>query len=201
MALVVDDLKQNIEQIFSDMNEMTGGGNQYMAENLALAIKDFISDGVVTSLDDSGTIGSNTYSGTGTGNMTIDEESLAEEFLSVFEDENVNDTSIAEGMADAIDKACSETDIVETETIGTQTPPSGTPTPASGTGLGTFSGTKSIISAALIPAFAAMLPLKSGGNAIFANALATSINTYLLGGSINITLQEPIVGSATGKIA
>ena len=41
----------------------------------------------------------------------------------------------------------------------------------------------------------------TGGNEVFSAALATSINTYLTSGSININLQLPITGTATGKIA
>ena len=200
MALNVVGLQTEIERIFDDMNDMQTGGNKYMADELANAIYEFINAGVVKSDDDAGTIGSNTYAGKGTGKMTIDEDLLAEKFLAVFEDTEVSDASIASGMTDVIDEVCSKKDIVQTETVGTQTTPVGASSLASGIGLGTFSGSKAAMSSALVPAFVAMIPLTSGGNAVFAAALATSIYTYLTTGSVSITLQAPIVGSATGKI-
>lgn len=199
--MVVATLQTAILDIFSAMNSMTSGGDKYCADELASAISDFISTGVVTSLDDTGVIGSNTYKGAGSGSMAIDESTLAEKLLATFTKDNTTDTEIAENIASNINDVCSAANTVSTTTIGTQTTPSGTTTPYSGSGKGTFSGTDTIISEALKTAFATMSTLTSGGNEVFATALATSINSYLIGGSISITLQSPIVGTATGKIA
>jgi len=199
--MVVATLQTAILDIFSAMNSMTSGGDKYCADELASAISDFISTGVVTSLDDAGVIGSNSYKGAGSGSMSIDDSTLATKLLATFTKENTTDTEIAENIASNINDVCSVVNTVSTTTIGMQTTPSGVSTPYTGSGKGTFSGISSIISEALKTAFSSMSTLTSGGNEVFAAALATSINSYLIGGSISITLQSPIVGTATGKIA
>lgn len=199
--MVVVTLQTAILDIFSAMNSKTSGGDKYCADELASAISDFISTGVVSSLDDMGMIGSNTYKGAGSGSMAINESSLAEKLLATFTKDNATDTEIAENIASNINDVCSVANTVSTTTVGMQTTPSGVSTPYTGSGKGTFTGTSSIISEALKTAFTSMSTLTSGGNEVFATALATSIYTYLIGGSISITLQTPIVGTATGKIA
>ena len=82
--------------------------------------------------------------------MAINESSLAEKLLVTFTKDNTTDTEIAENIASNINDVCSVANTVSTTTIGTQTTPSGTTTPYSGSGKGTFSGTDTIISEALI---------------------------------------------------
>lgn len=199
--MVVATLQAAITKIFSDMNDMTSGGNKYCADELAGAIKDYIDSGVVTSTDDAGTIGTNTYKGSGVGKMEIDESKLASKLLETFTKENLTDADLADGLASNLDDICSKKDSVTTTTTGMQTTPSGVSTPYVGSGIGTFQGIKSVISESLKTAFSAMGVMLTGGNEVFSAALATSINTYLTSGSINITLQLPITGIATGKIA
>lgn len=201
MAMVMATLQSDILEVLEKMNEMTSGGDRFMADGIAKAVKDFIDSGTVTSSDDAGSIGPNTYKGAGTGTMSIDEEALADKLFASFTKENTTDLEIASGMADAIDDVCSEENTVTTLSSGSQTTPLGVTTPASGPGQGTFSGTKAPISAAMAAAATTMLTMTSGGNEVFATSLATAINAYLAAGSINITLMAPITGSATGKIA
>ena len=197
----VSDFQTSIQNIFSQMNNMTSGGDKYFADNLASAIKTLIASGKVTSNDDAGSIGTSTYKGKGTGSMSIDDTPLATNLLSTFTKEDTTDDEIADGIADNVNTACSVSNSVSTTTRGTQTFPNGATSEYEGSGKGTFSGTKKTISDALKTAFNTMSEMTSGGNDVFAAALASSISSYLTGGSIDITLQTPISGSATGKIA
>ena len=194
--------KTTIQAIFTQMNNMTSGGDKYFANNLAAAVKTLVSSGVVSSSDDYGTVSeTSVYKGAGSGSMTINDSTLATDLYNTFTKKDATNDDFADGIADNVDSVCSASNTVNTTTVGTLTLPNGATSNYSGSGKGTFSGSKTTISKALKTAFNTMNTKTSGGNDDFANALADSITSYLMAGTIQITLQSPITGSATGKIA
>lgn len=73
MALVVSTLQADLQATFLAMNDITdGSGDRYMADNVAKNIKDYILTGK-TSTTDAGAAPAGTYSGSGSGTMTIDD--------------------------------------------------------------------------------------------------------------------------------
>ena len=192
-------LQTSILNAFLAMNDMTSGGDTYCANELAKAIDVFIKTGVVSTTD-SGTVSGAEYSGHGTGSMSINVTSLESDLYDAFTAENLTNDTLADGIATAVHDACTASNTIKTSTSGTIKTSSGSSS-YSGTGKGTFSGTKATISKALKTAFESMNSLTSGGNEVFAAALATSISAYFLAGSVSVTLDTPIVGSGSGKIA
>ena len=212
MALIDSTLQTAIMTVFNSMNGMTSGGDRYMAKNLALAIKNFILTATATSTDAGTVSGTSVYVGSGSGVpgcFSIDNTVLEDDFYSTFTAENVTDTDIANGIADSINSACSESNIISMSTSGTLTPPPpATPiSPYTGTGKGTFSGDKTIISNKFLGilgvkgTFQKMKEMTSGGDALFAADFASAVGDYLRGGVVNVTLDSPITGSGVGSVS
>ena len=209
MALVDSTLETALISIFASMGSMTSGGDAYLAKNMALAIKSYILTATVSTTD-AGTVGgTSVYAGSGTGLpgcFVIDNTALETNLLNCFTAENVTDADIGNGIADSIDSACSQQNIISTSTNGTLTPPSGTPGPYSGTGKGTFTGLKTTISQKLLGlgaikgTFEKMNEMTSGGDALFAKDLAGAIGDYLRNGSVTVVLDSPITGGGTGGV-
>lgn len=204
MALVDATLQAALLLTFNAMSSMTSGGDEYMAKQTSLAVKAFVLTANVSTTDAGTVAATSIYSGSGTGLpgcFVIDSDALESSLLDVFTQEDVTDDDIADGIADCIDAACSEEDIISTTTTGTLTPPSGTPTTYSGTGKGTFSGTKSIISEQLKTTFTAMKTMTIGGDLLFSQQMASAIGNYLRAGTVSVELDAPIVGSGTGGVS
>lgn len=191
-------LQSDLLSVFLAMNNITDNGDRYMADNVAAKIKAYILT-LSTSTTDTGTAPAGAYTGKGSGKMTINDSSLAQDLYSTFV--NCNDNNdLAKRMAADIDKACSANNTVSETTTGTVTTSSGS-SPFSGTAQGKFSGSKATIESKLKSCFSAMDSMSSGGNEYFAKEMAEAIDTYLKAGSISVTLKPPFVsGSGAGKL-
>lgn len=206
MALVDATLQAALLLTFNAMSSMTSGGNEFMAEKTSLAIKTFVLTATVNTVDAGTVTTTSIYAGNGVGLpgcFVIDSDSLEDDLLDCFTQEDVTDDDIAEGIADCIDAACSEEDIISTVTTGTLTPPPpATPiNPYTGTGKGTFSSDKSIISDTLKTAFTAMKSMTAGGDLYFSQQMAAAIGNYLRAGTVEVELDDPIVGSGQGGVS
>ena len=206
MALVDTTLQTALFTLFNAMSGMTSGGDIYMAKNTAVAIKTFVLTAQVSTVDAGLVSVVNVYAGNGTGSpgcFVIDSDSLESDLYETFTKENTSESEIADGIADAIDSACSQEDIISTTTSGTLTPPPpATPiSPYTGTGKGTFNGSKSIISEKLLQTFTQMKTMTSGGDLLFATDFAKAVGDYLRGGTVSVELDTPIVGSGSGGVS
>lgn len=200
MALVKSTLQAALQSTFLAMNNITDGtGDRYMADNVALNIKDYILAGV-TSTSDAGAASAGSYTGSGSGTMTIDSGSLADDLYATFTARYSNG-DLASHIAADIDKACSAQDIVAETSTGTVTTSSGT-SAFSGPAIGSFSGSKAAIESVLKSCFSAMDSMTSGGNEYFAAEMASAVDSYLKGGAISVTLRSPFTaGAGAGAIA
>ena len=193
-------LQTSILNAFLAMNDMTSGGDTYCANELAKAIDVFIKTGVVSTTDTGSLSGGAAYTGKGTGSMSINVTSLESDLYDAFTAENLTNDTLADGIASAVHSACTANNTINIKTTGKITTSSGS-SDYSGTGKGSFSGNKDSIANSLKAAFESMDKMTSGGNEVYAASLATSINAYLIAGSVSITLDNPLSGSGSGKIA
>jgi len=200
MPMVPATLQADCVRIFNAMNSMSEGGNEYMASEMAEAVRRFALTGQVATTD-TGVAAAGSYAGAGVGTMAIDADGLSDDLLATFKAEHNND-DLADNMAADIDKACSENGIVRTISAGTVTIPAGGTAPFSGPGEGGFTGTRATIATALRTCFASMNNMATGGNEFFAAQFALAVHAYLVAGAISVSLQAPFVsGSGTGRIA
>lgn len=189
MALVSTTLKADLIAIFLTMDSILDGtGDAYQAREMAAKIKVFILTGIVTT-SDSGVLGSNNYSGSGTGTMTIDADTLKKDLQTTFEAKYTDD-ELAAHMATDIDNACKASDTVATKN-------------SSGPGIGKFTGNKTLIESVLKLCFTSMRGmLTGGGNDYYAAQFSTAIESYLKAGTITVSLKAPFAsGSGSGGIA
>lgn len=205
MALVDSTLQTGLNTIFNSMKTIKNGGDKYLSSNMASAIKSFVLTAQVSTTDSGTVSGMGSYAGNGTGNpgcFVIDAETLDDDLYDVFTKEDSTDDDFADGMADCIDKACSKQNIITTSTSGTVTPQTGSPIPGyTGTGKGTFTGSKITISNALKSTFSSMRTMRSGGDAIFAQYMASAVGNYLRAGTVNVVLDAPIIGGGSGGVS
>jgi hypothetical protein len=197
MALISTTLETVLKIIFNTMNNMSSGGNAYCAEKTALAIKDYILTGQVSTTD-TGVAPAGYYKGAGTGIMTINTDTLKSDLQTTFEAACNND-DLAARMAADIDNACKADNTVLTTSIGTVTTPSGATSPFSGPAQGKFTGLKSTIESKLKTCFSTMNGMSSGGNDYYAVQFASAIDAYLKAGAISVTLKVPPFASGTGN--
>lgn len=199
MALNKSVLQSSLLAAFLEMNNLDdGSGDRYMADNVASHIKTYILGGTTTTTD-AGTAPAGAYTGQGTGTMTIDDSSLADDLYETFIAQ-YGDDELASHMADDIDKACGADNTVSETTTGTVTFTGGS-SAMSGSAEGKFIGDKSLIESKLKACFEAMLDMTEGGNEHFAEEFADVIDSYLKAGTISVTLKSPLSGAGTGKIA
>jgi hypothetical protein len=195
-------LEADLNDIYSAMNDiMDGTGNDYQAEKVAKAIKDFIFTGK-TATTDSGKAPAGDYKGAGTGTMIIDADALESALAITFKKASDNST-LAANMADDIDKVCTADDTVSETSVGIVTTSSGTTVNFSGPAIGKFTGDKSKISGPLTACFADMNGMMTAGtgNAHYAKQMSLAVYGYLTGGEITVELQEPFLsGEGSGKI-
>ena len=90
MALVVSVLQNDLLSVFLAMNNIYENGDRYMADNVAAKIKSYILTGN-TQTTDTGTATAGAYTGKGSGKMTIDNSSLANDLYSTFVNLKDND--------------------------------------------------------------------------------------------------------------
>lgn len=196
-------LEEVIEGIFSVMTTMTEGGDLYMAQELAKAIKSYLLTAITNTVDAGTVAETSVYAGKGTGvagSYVIDSATLQSNLYSVFTKNKVTNDEIADGIANAVNTACTKKDAISINTVGTLTLPNGASSNYSGTGKGTFSGDKTTIASSLKSVFTEMNKKTSGGDAYFAKELAKAIGDYIRAGNVTNTLDDPITGSGSGKI-
>jgi hypothetical protein len=116
MALNPATLQTALLSIFNAMNDMTSGGDRFFADEAASAMKTFILTGQVATAD-SGSAPAGVYTGTGTGTMTIDDRTLADDLFSTFTAEHGNN-DLADHIATDVDKSCKRDNIVATNSTG-----------------------------------------------------------------------------------
>ena len=212
MALNDSILETAILSVFNNMSEMRTGGDAYCAQNLASAIKTYLLTAEASTIDTGTVTQTSVYSGNGTGVpgcFVIDNSSLESDLKEVFENQETTDDEIADGIANAVHSACTQSGIISIVTEGVLTPPSlATPIdPYYGTGKATFTGNKTTISKKLKGygttkgTFEKMSKMTSGGDALFAKDLASAIGDYIRNGSISVVLDLPITGSGSGSIS
>lgn len=197
MALVSATLQADILATFLAMNDIVEGGDEYQAEKVSKAIKNYILAGKTTT-SDSGATPAGSYSGASEGVMTIDASQLEEDLLNTFNAKYGND-DLADHIATDIDNACSEADTVKATSKGTV---SSTGSSFSGPAIGKFTGDKTLISTPLKTCFSSMTGMLTGGNDLYAQVLATAVDAYMRAGTISVQLKSPFVsGSGSGTIA
>jgi hypothetical protein len=200
MALVVSTLQADFLAAFLAMNSIVDGGNEYKAEKVSRAIKNYIYNGQ-TSTSDSGAAPAGPYTGAGIGIMTIDDSLLKDDLLATFE-AAYRDDELAEHMATDIDNACKADNTVEETSIGKVTTGSGAKVDFSGPAIGKFSGNRSLISTPLKACFRAMIGMLVGGNQYYAAQFAAAVDAYMKAGTITVQLKPPFSsGSGSGIIA
>jgi len=200
MALIVATLQADILSTFLAMDSIVEGGDEYQAKELAKAIKKYILTGQ-TSTTDTGAAPAGSYSGASIGTMTIDNTQLENDLLNTF-NAKYGDDDLADHIAMDIDNACKAKDTVQATSTGTVTTPSGATSNFSGPAVGNFTGTKTLISTPLKECFSSMINMLNGGNQLYAQVLASAIDSYLKAGTISVQLKSPFLsGSGSGKIA
>jgi hypothetical protein len=200
MALNALTLQADILSTFLAMNDIVEDGDKYQAKELAIAIKKYFVSGQ-TSTTDSGAAPAGSYTGKGTGTMTIDASQLEKDLLDTF-DAKYDDNDLADHLATDIDNACKADKTVQETSSGTVTTPSGATSSFSGAAEGKFTGTKVLISSALKTCFVLMKSMLAGGNQFYAQAFSMAIDSYAKAGTISVSLKVPpfASGSGSGKI-
>jgi hypothetical protein len=202
MAFVPKTLETKLKAIYAAMdNIMDRTGNDYQAKEVAKAIKEYILTGK-TSTTDSGTASGGSYSGKGTGTMTIDADIL-EKYLKITFAAGSDNPTLATNMATDIDNVCKIDNTVSETSSGTVTTSSGATSSFSGPAIGKFTGDKTKISVPLASCFEAMNSMMSGGgNDYYAAQFSTALTDYLNAATIAVQLEKPFIsGSGSGKIA
>ena len=200
MGLSKINLQNDLYTAFDSMNSVYKNGEEYMATRCAEAIKNYLSEGVVNTVDGGkGTIGG-VYTGKGKGTIQIDSNTLKNLFLTTLLTAKNND-DIALMMSNNVNAVCSMPNTINTKSVGTTTLPPSPPQADGGIGKGTFSGASTSMFLKLKMCFLTMGGMTKGGNMYFAQEFADAIHTYITSGTVNVTLQAPLIGSGTGNIS
>lgn len=200
MALNKTKLQNDFYDIFDTMNHIYKNGEEYMATRCADVIDEYISNGLVSTVDSGTGSVSGTYVGNGTGTMKINASNLRNLLLNTILNTKNND-ELAQKLASNIHIVCTSANTISTTTKGTTTPPTGTTQPDAGVGRGSFTSTSSIISSKLRACFLTMDKLAKGGNMYFAQEWANAIDDYMKSGMVNVILQPPMSGAGSGTIS
>ena len=202
MALIYITLQQEINNIFTSANSVYKNCDEYMATRCSQAIHDYVIKGQVATVDGGTGSKGGVYVGVGVGTMNINTQLLANLFKTTFLSKSSN-YELARRIADNIQTVFTLPNTISTNSSGMSTlpPPSSVVYPDFCTGKGTFSGVNTVIFTKLIACFNSMNKMTKNGNMYFAQEWAKSIDEYLKMGQISVTLQAPIVGTGTGKIA
>jgi len=195
MALAKSVFETKLKNIFAMMQDGSKT-DAWLAEQIAVAIKEFGVSGKVATID-GGAAPAGVYVGDGDGTMTINDGDLKNKLKTTFESAYSND-DLAVHIATDIDEVCTADDTVTTTSVGTVTTPAGATSPFSGQGKGKFTGTKTIIEAILKTCFLTMNSMSAGGDDYLATQFATAVDSYFKAGTINVTLKAPFI-SGTGS--
>ena len=204
MPLVATVWQAQLSAAMEAMYSMTAGGDDYLGTQIASTFASYLAMGIVSSTDMAPAVpGGTSYVGAGVGTMVIVPATLAASLNAHFKACNGDDDGLATNIAADIDTACSSATITITSTgvaMSTASPP--VPFPFAGSGSGFFKGVKSLIEMQLKAIFKSMGSAPEQSNMRFAQALATSVTSYLTAGMITVTLSPPFVGgTGSGVIA
>lgn len=194
MSLVQSKLKNDLLAAFQSM---TDGDDRVFAEKVSKAVADYAHSGIVSTVD-AGSIPAGTFTGKGTGSITV-QSSICEDILlaaceAMTKMTAGGDTYLAAQMASGIHAMISAGEI-KTSVTGTVIPPSGGSSPMNGQAKGKMTGVSAPIQTGLIAAFTAMGSMTKKGDEHFAEQAATLITSYLKSAMITTNGTAPIAGS------
>lgn len=199
MSLKQSDLEDDLKEAFATMQD-----DANFARLVSAAVARYAESGDISTTD-AGQVSAGTFSGSGTGKISVD-SSVCEGILVSATDSMKSMTSggdalLAGQLAAGID-AMMAAGTVTTEVSGTATPPPpASPVPVSGSATGTFTGNPALIQGVMVGAFPVMMGMVKGGNDFFAVQLATCVTSYLNAGTISTNGTGDVagsVGSGTG---
>lgn len=212
MALNKTALQTALAKVFSDMNEeeedhsKPNATSEFFAKGISEALVDYVSGGVV-STQDSGTVSAGSFSGAGTGSLSVEsgyEETEGEVSWSgcakIIKDacdkmhsdgEDASNDYLAEKLAEGIQKMVDDGE-VSTTVMGQVTTPSGAVSGLGGSAKGTISVDSSSVETALKTLFASSGFSDSG----FASGLATAVDTMYKAGQVSTDGEGAIAGSS-----
>ena len=209
MAFVVSKLENDLKKVFSDMKD--AGENvtvDMFTDGIAQACADFVQTGSVTTVD-TGTIPAGTFTGSGTGQITV-QASLLKSALDIACNAM---SSMPEGGDDVLANALgsgmfamSGAAVVDTNIVGTVVSPSGVPSPISGTGKGVIVCVQAPLVSSITSCFSLMKQNAGNegfdGDSYFASELSKAVLTYWTSGTITVNGLAPLVGSVgSGTVA
>lgn len=194
MSLVQSKLKNDLLAAF---NSMTDGDDTVFAKKVSKAVADFAQSGKISTTD-AGAISAGTFTGKGTGSISV-QSSICENIIlsackAMRNMTSGGDSFLAEKIASGIHTMISSGK-VSTSVNGTVVPPSGTPSGMGGSAKGTMNGVSATIQSGLISAFRAMGRMTSGGDSHFAEQAASAVNKYLKAASIMTNGTGGLAGS------
>lgn len=199
MAFVVSTLQKSIKTVFDSMGEKAT--NTDFANGISNAVVAFVSTGTVVTID-SGAVTGGTFSGAGTGTLTVtsaDCAKIIKDACDVMNSQGKGNDYLAEKMGEAFEKMADKGK-VNTTVTGMITTPTGVTTPSAGSASGTISCSADALVEGLKALFSKMND-KSGdtsfdGNLEFAKELASQLNTFWTSGSISTDGSGAIQGSS-----
>lgn len=201
MAFNKAKLQSDFEAVFESM---TDGNEDTFPNGISAAVVTFVSGGVVSTID-AGTVSGGTYSGSGTGKLTVTASACAAIIKAACTAMKTmtsgGDDYLAEEMGKGFKKMADD-GVVTTTVTGTLTPPSpATPiSPYGGAAKGTISCSEAALVTKLKALFQKMYNQREqegfDGNKEFAKELANEINSFYTSGTISTDGQGNIAGSS-----
>ena len=205
MALVKSTITSIVMSACESLARMAKGSanglDTYLANQIKAAVSSYILTISITTTD-AGVAPAGPYAGIGKNTSQTLSPGFITELLNVMKKDNMNETQLANELASVIDDAFSF-GTWNFSSTGTVTPPVGSPFPMTCTGIGKWTGVKSLIQGKLLLAFQNMnvSAQKKGwnGNRDFAEALADAIDTYCKAALVTVTFTAPVAGSGTSN--
>lgn len=207
MAFNKAKLQSDFEAVFESM---TDGDEDTFPNGISEAVVTFVSGGQVTTTD-GGTVSGGTFSGSGTGSLSVTSIACAkiikDACTAMKSMTSGGDDYLAEQMGSGF-KTMADNGVVTTTVTGELTPPPpATPiSPYGGSAKGTISCSESSLVSALKTLFKKMYNQREqegfDGNKEFAKVLANEINTFYTSGQISTDGLGNIAGSkGSGSIS
>ena len=207
MAFNKAKLQSDLEAVFESM---TDGNENTFPNGISTAVVTFVSGGVVSTID-AGTVTGGTYSGSGTGKITVTASACAtiiKAACTVMKTMTSGGNDyLAEEMGKGFRKMADDGVVTTTVTGVLTPPPPATPiSPYGGVAKGTISCSETALVTKLKALFQRMYNQREqegfDGNKEFAKELANEINSFYTSGSISTNGQGNIAGSSgSGSIS
>lgn len=207
MAFNKAKLQSDFEAVFE---LMTDGNEDTFPNGISVAVVTFVSGGVVSTID-AGTVTGGTYSGSGTGKLTVTASACAAIIKAACTAMKTmtsgGDDYLAEEMGKGFKKMADDGVVTTTVTGVLTPPPPATPiSPYGGAAKGTISCSETTLVAKLKALFQKMYNQREqegfDGNKEFAKELANEINSFYTSGTISTDGQGNIAGSSgSGSIS